>query len=53
MGEMIRLDVLDSCDMTPLDANQCGGKGVSEEGREKLRDATDGFVVGASGVVEP
>ena len=50
---MIRLYVLDSCDVTPLDANLCGGKGVGEESREKLRDATDGFVAGASGIVQP
>ena len=50
-GEMLCLYVLDSCDVTPLDADLCGGKGVGKESREKLRDATDGFAVGASGVV--
>ena len=52
-GEMIRLYVLDSCNVTPLDANLCGGKGVGEEGREKSRDAADGFAAGASGIVKP
>ena len=50
---MICLNVLDSRDVLSLDANLCGGKGVGEEGREKLRDATDGFVAGASGIVQP